>query len=137
MIRDGASRVLLVHHTYGRLNWELPGGGSEPRESAAQTAMREAREELGVHVTLGRLVGVYWEPGWGSGRGMHHFVFTAELTGPLPSRSPDTNEISDWGWFDPSSLPRPISDFTVRRITDAIANAPRTLTAIAERTWLE
>lgn len=58
MIRDDAKRVLLVRHSYGRLNWEVPGGGSEPGESAAQTAVREAQEELGVHVTLGRLVGV-------------------------------------------------------------------------------
>lgn len=137
VIRDAAGRVLLVRHTYGRLNWEVPGGGAEAHESAAETAMREAVEELGVAVTLGRLVGVYWEPGWRSGRGLHHFVFTAELTGPLPSRSPDTNEISDWGWFDPADLPRPLSDFTLRRITDAIGSAPPTLTAIAERRWLE
>lgn len=26
-IVDGEGRVLLVKHTYGRLNWELPGGG--------------------------------------------------------------------------------------------------------------
>lgn len=58
VIRDDAKRVLLVRHSYGRLNWEVPGGGSEPGESAAQTAVREAQEELGVHVTLGRLVGV-------------------------------------------------------------------------------
>jgi len=137
VIRDAAGRVLLVRHTYGRLNWEVPGGGSEAHESAAETAMREAVEELGVPVRLGRLVGVYWEPGWSLGRGLHHFVFTAELNGPLPSRSPATNEISDFGWFDPAELPRPMSDFTVRRITDAIGSAPPTLTAIAERTWLE
>lgn len=137
VIRDGGGRVLLVRHTYGRLNWEVPGGGSEPHESAAETAMREAREELGVPVILQRFVGVYWEPRWGSGRGMHHFVFTADLTGPLPSRSPATNEISDWGWFHPTALPRPLSDFTLRRITDALGDAPPGLTAIAERIWLE
>ncbi|MEA2673920.1 MAG: hypothetical protein QOI92_1112, partial [Chloroflexota bacterium] len=25
-IFDDQGRVLLVHHTYGRLNWEIPGG---------------------------------------------------------------------------------------------------------------
>jgi 8-oxo-dGTP pyrophosphatase MutT (NUDIX family) len=29
---DGEGRVLLVHHTYGRLNWELPSGAAEPGE---------------------------------------------------------------------------------------------------------
>ena len=30
---DPAGRILLVRHTYGALNWELPGGMSEPGES--------------------------------------------------------------------------------------------------------
>jgi 8-oxo-dGTP pyrophosphatase MutT (NUDIX family) len=99
--------------------------------------MREAVEELGVPVILGRLVGVYWEPGWGEGRGLHHFVFTAELTASLPQRSPDPKEISDFGWFAPANLPRPLSDFTLRRITDALGDGAPTLTTIAERRWLE
>lgn len=137
VVRDEEGRFLLVHHTYGRLNWEVPGGGSEPHESAAETAMREAVEELGVPVTLERLTGVYWEPGWGSGRGMHHFVFSAELTGPLPASSPAPNEISEFGWFAAADLPRPLSDFTLRRITDAVGSGAPTLTTIAERRWLE
>lgn len=136
VISDADGRVLLVHHTYGRLNWEIPGGGSESGESAATTALREAREELGVDVALERLVGVYWEPAWGSGRGMHHFVFTAKLRGPLPSRPADP-EISEWGWFAPSQPPRPISDFTMRRIEDAIGGGRPSVVEIRERRWLE
>lgn len=135
VIRDGRDRVLLVHHTYGRLNWEIPGGGCDPGESAADTARREAHEELGVDVTLGPLVRVYWERKLG--RGVHHFVFTAELLGPLPAVPPDPKEISEWEWFPRSALPRPISDFTVQRIDDAFDGAHPTVVAIGERQWLE
>ncbi len=47
VVFDGAGRVLLVHHTYGRRNWELPGGGSEPGEAPDETATRELLEETG------------------------------------------------------------------------------------------
>jgi 8-oxo-dGTP diphosphatase len=32
--------------------WEFPGGKCEPGESAAEAALRECREELGIEVTL-------------------------------------------------------------------------------------
>ena len=47
---DDEGRVLLVRHTYGRLNWELPGGGAEPGESPNETAIREILEETGLEV---------------------------------------------------------------------------------------
>lgn len=47
--RDG--EVLLVKHSYGRLNWELPGGVTEDGESVVQTAVREVREETGLEVS--------------------------------------------------------------------------------------
>jgi 8-oxo-dGTP diphosphatase len=37
--------------------WEFPGGKVEPGESPEQAAVREAREELGVEVELGALIG--------------------------------------------------------------------------------
>lgn len=137
VIADASGRVLLVRHSYGRRNWEVPGGATEPGGSVAQTASREAREELGVEILLGSLVGVYFEPSWENARGMHHFVFRAELTGPLPSASPDRVEIAEWGWFAPSAPPRPISDFTLRRIRDAIDGHAARVTVIGERKWLE
>lgn len=45
VILDEDRRVLLVKHTYGRRNWELPGGYVELDESAADAVVREVREE--------------------------------------------------------------------------------------------
>lgn len=55
--------VLLVKHSYGKYNWELPGGLSEAQESAEESARREVLEETGLKVTPESLTGVYYDPG--------------------------------------------------------------------------
>jgi 8-oxo-dGTP diphosphatase len=61
IIRDEAGRILLIRRAiepgYGR--WVFPGGFVERGEQVEDAARREAREESGFDVRLGRLVGVY------------------------------------------------------------------------------
>lgn len=40
-------------------NWIVPGGGVEPNEEPASTAVREVLEEAGVVGTLGRCLGMF------------------------------------------------------------------------------
>lgn len=40
-------------------NWIVPGGGVEPTEEPARTAVREVLEEAGVIGTLGRCLGMF------------------------------------------------------------------------------
>ncbi|MFI5527044.1 NUDIX domain-containing protein [Kitasatospora sp. NPDC051853] len=54
-------RVLLVHHARSG-TWLLPGGKAET-ESPKACAEREGREELGVPVTVGRLLAVHYLTG--------------------------------------------------------------------------
>lgn len=42
---DPDRRVHLVKHTYGKFNWELPGGVSEKGEPADATVIPEVAEE--------------------------------------------------------------------------------------------
>src|SRR5947209_597734 len=53
--------VLLVRHTYGRPEWEIPGGKIKPREQPMAAAAREMQEELGLAIddwrSLGRVTG--------------------------------------------------------------------------------
>jgi len=132
-IFNADGRVLLVRHSYGRRSWELPGGGREPKESVEQAAGREVREELGVEITEARLCGLYYE----ADVDQHHFVFRCQLAaGAEPKVS--SAEILEWGYWPLTGLPRPITDFTVRRIADA--QSPSTSIAVAvlpARTWLE
>ncbi len=65
-IVDAEGRLLLIEQErrWGR-EWRLPGGGIEPGESMVVAAAREAREETGLVVRVGRLVALdeYWDAG--------------------------------------------------------------------------
>ena len=132
VITDDAGRILLVRHTYGPLNWEIPGGASEPGESVVETALRELREETGLEAIAQSLVGIYWN----AERDAHHFVFRCT---PVDDRkpAPSSSEISECGFWDVNDLPRPISNFTVQRVHDALTAAPQPLpTSVPARVWL-
>jgi len=132
VVPDSQHRVLLVRHTYGKLNWELPGGASEPGESIINTALRELREETGLEAVAERLTGVYYD----AETDAHHFVFCCV---PVSERSPMpfSPEVSACGNWSASNLPRPISNFTVQRIEDALRPAPQTLPSVVPpREWL-
>jgi ADP-ribose pyrophosphatase YjhB (NUDIX family) len=133
---DQSGRVLLVRHTYGRKNWELPGGVGESGESPDETARRELFEETGVRADIDRLTGVYFEPSHDFGP-MLHFVFSVlwqDGLAPVPS----SDEIADVGYWAIDDLPRPISDFTQRRISDAASPSLGTrVVRIERRRWLE
>lgn len=134
-IFDGEGRVLLVHHTYGRLNWELPGGGAEPGEAPDETARRELLEETSLSAELERLTGVYFEPDHDFGP-MLHFVFRCrwhDRLDPIVS-SP---EVSDVRYWPVDELPTPISDFTERRIQDALLDGPVRIRRVVSRQWRE
>jgi 8-oxo-dGTP diphosphatase len=61
VIRDDGDRVLISRRVDS--GWyNLPGGGVEPHESAGEGLLREVREETGLQVEVGRLVGVYSKP---------------------------------------------------------------------------
>jgi 8-oxo-dGTP diphosphatase len=133
VILDADGRVLLVRHTYGRLNWELPGGASEPGESIVDTALRELREETGLQGHAERLTGIYYDAEYDA----HHFVFRCRVADPKLATATSA-EISACDYWAPAALPRPISDFTIRRITDALGDRAGALpTAITARAWLE
>jgi 8-oxo-dGTP diphosphatase len=131
-IFDPAGRVLLVRHTYGRHNWELPGGVVQPNEAPAAAAERELAEETALGMRAGPLTGVYFEAGHDFGP-MLHFVIRVE---PPPASAPVAQppEIDKVGCFATDDLPSPISDFTERRIRDAVAGGAA-FAVIDGRTW--
>ena len=59
VVHDSAGRLLLVRRANepGRGQWSLPGGRVEPGESDAYAVARELREETGLQVRVGSLIG--------------------------------------------------------------------------------
>jgi len=133
VIMDSKGRILLVKHNYGKYNWELPGGLSEQNESAENTAKREVLEETGLDAAVGRLTGVYYEPA----HDMHHFVFECKAE-DIRQPKPDAEEVTECKFFNVDDLPRPISDFTVSRIKDALnPDNDHLFHTIGPRQWFE
>jgi len=59
VVHDAAGQLLMVRRANepGRGQWSLPGGRVEPGESDASAVARELREETGLEVRVGSLIG--------------------------------------------------------------------------------
>jgi ADP-ribose pyrophosphatase YjhB (NUDIX family) len=134
VIRDNAGRVLLVKHSYGRRNWELPGGSIERGEAVVDGVIREVREETGLEIAVDHLASIYDE----RDLDFLQLVFVGRaLDADAPPRS-DQHENTDCGFWPVDELPRPISDYTVRRIHDGLTGSILPLpTLLTNRGWLE
>lgn len=115
VLRDEASRVLLVRQNYGGRRWSLPGGGVEAGETPEEAAQREALEETGLTVELDGLVGSY-----GLDNGFVVHVFAASVSAGDP-KLPPTDELADLGWFAPGEIPEPRTNALRYGLPDAIA----------------
>ncbi len=73
-------------------SWALPGGILEEGETVEQCAVREAKEETGVSVSLRELVGVFSEPGRDP-RG--HYVTIVFLADPVEGSPQAASDAAD------------------------------------------
>jgi len=125
VIKDDQGRLLLIKrgHEPGAGLWSLPGGRIEPGETDAQALVREMREETGLAVEAGRLLGSVQRPAPGgpaTAGGQEGTVldirdYTATITGGTLRAGDDA---ADARWVAVSELPRlPITEGLVEALT--------------------
>src|SRR4051812_14843169 len=95
VILSGDDTVAVVSTPLGLA---LPGGGQDPGESAEDAAVREAEEECGLRITLGRHIGVADELVFAAEEGQHYrkrcAFFLAKTSGRSGVGEPD----HELGW---------------------------------------
>ena len=126
VIKDDQGRLLLIkrRHEPGAGLWSLPGGRIEPGETDAEALVREMREETGLTVQAGALLGSVRRPVPGGGPaaagGQDNTVldirdYAATVTGGTLRAGDDA---ADARWVAVSELPRlPITEGLVEALT--------------------
>ncbi len=96
VIINDAGQVLVSRRVDN--GWfNLPGGGVEPYESIPEGLIREVREETGLEVEIGRMVGVYSKPQ------KHEVVLTFEARVIGGTLQP-SDEADYHCWIEPEAL---------------------------------
>ena len=118
-----ADRVLLVRHTYAP-GWHFPGGAVDRRETAADAAVRELREEALIEaVTPPRLVGVYLS--LVQKRSDHVILYEAEKWKHTEGKKRPL-EIAEAAFFPVGDLPKGTTGGTRRRLSELSGDAEPT-----------
>jgi 8-oxo-dGTP diphosphatase len=119
-ICDDAGRVLLCQQSQGHRLWGLPGGSIRHGESPVHAVVRDVREETGMELDIVDLIAMYQLTGDGCGDGLPDVivqVFRAKVIGGEPAvNSP---KISRLAWYDPDTLPSPLTATTRAALEDA------------------
>ena len=105
IVRD--KRVLLVRRGQAPLlgEWSLPGGVLECGETLREATIREAREETGLQVETGVLLGVYERVIRSEGgRVRYHYVLIDFLCRAVAGDLKAGSDAADVRWFESAAL---------------------------------
>jgi 8-oxo-dGTP diphosphatase len=105
--RDENRALLIRRGQSPRLGeWSLPGGVLERGESLREAVIREAREETGLVVETGEMLGVYECVIRGDeGRVRYHYVLIDFLCLPVGGDLKAGSDAADVRWFTRDELP--------------------------------
>jgi len=102
------SRVVLVKRAHPPIQgqWSIPGGALEVGELVREAAVREAREETGLIVEAGELLGVFDRVlRDAASRVQYHYVLIDFLCRPVGGRLLAASDAAEVRWFTREQLP--------------------------------
>lgn len=124
-IFDTSGQKLLLTRRADNAQWVLPGGGMDSGESAAECCAREIREEIGVEIAVGRLIGVYSNPDmlitYADGNRYHLVALSFE--GTITQGEPGlSDEVTEVGYFTRAEIAKlDLMQHHQQRVDDAFA----------------
>lgn len=120
LIRDESDRILLVNPTY-KDYWDIPGGMAESNEPPRKAAERELVEELGISITVGRVLVLDWIGPHGPWDDQLVFIFDGgTLTGEqLNNVRAIDPEITEFAMLDPEEAVRRLRPDMAQRLSRA------------------
>lgn len=106
-VLDDRGRVLLQKRGDSG-KWGFPGGAIEIGETPEMAAVREVKEETGLDVSVGRLIGVYTDPDitYPNGDRAQSIVIAYELRAVGGGPSCDKEETLELRYFSAEEKPR-------------------------------
>jgi 8-oxo-dGTP diphosphatase len=102
------SKVVLVKRAHPPIQgqWSIPGGVLEVGELVREAAVREAREETGLIVAPGELLGVYDRVLYDAQkRVQYHYVLIDFLCRPVGGELCAASDAAEVRWFSREELP--------------------------------
>jgi len=108
--------IVLIERRFPPPGWALPGGFVDVGETVEAAAVREAREETGLEVRLGALLGVYSDPARDARGHTVSVVFVGEAQG-TPVAADDAGAVRA---IDPRAPP-PLAFDHARILADYLA----------------
>jgi 8-oxo-dGTP diphosphatase len=112
--------IVLIERRHPPLGWALPGGFVDLGETVEAAAVREAREETGLAVELGPLLGVYSDPARDPRGHTVGIVFVGRARG-TPLAADDARDVAA---VDPRHPP-PLAFDHARILADYLARGRR------------
>jgi ADP-ribose pyrophosphatase YjhB (NUDIX family) len=124
VVRDPAGRILLIQRSDDH-TWALPGGTMELGETLRECAIREVREESGLHAHSVTPFGLYtrardWFPN-PYGHSYQYISLMCRVDGYDGDLARVTDESVDAAFFAPTELPDGTGGLVMRALDDLTA----------------
>jgi len=108
--RNGVQKTLLVKHgdkSVGELKWKFCGGRLKTKETLRETAIREAKEEIGVEVKLIADLPVLelWQETPEIKSKKPELIILVHYLAEIIEEPKTCEEVRAFGWFDINNLP--------------------------------